>query len=64
MKMIGHLTNSMFKRYNITSAADIREASKKLDAFHKTQSSNRCNGNSTRAQFGHSCTRLGAVGQK
>jgi integrase len=32
MKMTGHLTRSVFERYNIVSAIDLREAAAKLDA--------------------------------
>lgn len=32
MKWTGHLTRSMLDRYNVTNAADMREAAKKMDA--------------------------------
>jgi len=34
MAISGHKTRSVFERYNIVSANDIREAGEKLDAFH------------------------------
>jgi len=30
----GHLTRSVFERYNITSGADVVEAGRKLELFH------------------------------
>ena len=32
MQMTGHKTRSVFERYNIVSAGDLREAGKRLDA--------------------------------
>jgi hypothetical protein len=32
MKMTGHKTDSVFRRYDIVSAGDLREAAQKLDA--------------------------------
>ena len=32
MQMTGHKTRSVFQRYNIVSAGDLREAAKRLDA--------------------------------
>ena len=32
MQMMGHKTRSVFERYNIVSAGDLREAAKRLDA--------------------------------
>ena len=32
MQMTGHKTRSVFERYNIVSAGDLREAAKRLDA--------------------------------
>jgi len=37
MEISGHRTRSVFERYNIVSAADIREAGRKLATFHAEQ---------------------------
>jgi hypothetical protein len=37
MEISGHRTRSVFERYNIVSPADIREAGRKLTAFHAEQ---------------------------
>ena len=34
MKLTGHVTRSVFERYNITSEPDLREAGRRLEAFH------------------------------
>jgi hypothetical protein len=34
--MTGHKTRSVFERYNIVSARDLREAAKRLDAATET----------------------------
>jgi integrase len=34
MKMTGHVTRSVFERYNITSEADLAEAGRRLQVFH------------------------------
>ena len=36
MQMTGHKTRSVFERYNIVSAGDVREAAKRLDAVTGT----------------------------
>ena len=36
MQMTGHKTRSVFERYNIVSAGDLREAAKRLDAVTGT----------------------------
>lgn len=36
MQMTGHKTRSVFERYNIVSAGDLRDAAKRLDAASKT----------------------------
>lgn len=36
MKLTGHKTRSGFERYNITSGNDLREATLKLNALHRT----------------------------
>ena len=33
MQMTGHKTRAVFKRYNIVSAGDLREAAQRLDRF-------------------------------
>jgi hypothetical protein len=43
MQMTGHKTRSVFERYNIVSAADLRAAMDRLDAIRlvaKTEESN------------------------
>jgi len=41
MQMTGHKTRSVFERYNIVSAGDLREAAKRLDAATGTMEQNR-----------------------
>jgi hypothetical protein len=36
MEMTGHKTRSVFERYNITSADDLREAARKLNVAMQT----------------------------
>ena len=36
MQMTGHKTRSVFERYNIVSAGDLREAARRLDAVTGT----------------------------
>lgn len=38
MQISGHKTRSVFERYNITSGRDLKEASKKMGAYHERQS--------------------------
>jgi len=38
MKISGHLTRSIFDRYNIVSDQDLREAAVKKQAYHEKQS--------------------------
>jgi len=40
MKISGHKTNSIFRRYNITDEDDLREAAKKRDAYIATVEQN------------------------
>lgn len=37
MKISGHKTNYVFKRYNIVNTADVEEAIGKLNEFHLTE---------------------------
>jgi integrase len=39
MKISGHKTTSIFRRYNIISGADLRDAAKKLDSYVKREES-------------------------
>jgi hypothetical protein len=39
MKISGHKTTSIFRRYNIVSGADLRGAAKKLDRYVKREES-------------------------
>jgi len=39
MKISGHKTTSIFRRYNIISGADLRDAAKKLDSYGKREES-------------------------
>jgi hypothetical protein len=37
MKITGHRTNSIFKRYNISDGADLREALRSVATYRKAQ---------------------------
>ena len=37
MKITGHKTNAMFKRYNITDTADVRRAMLSVSAYRESQ---------------------------
>ena len=37
MRLTGHLTRSVFERYNVVSDADLTTAAARLDAFHAGQ---------------------------
>jgi integrase len=37
MKLTGHLTRSVFERYNITSGSDLQDAARKLNLLHGTK---------------------------
>jgi len=39
MKISGHKTTSIFRRYNIISGADLRDAAKTLDSYGKREES-------------------------
>jgi hypothetical protein len=39
MEISGHLTRSVFDRYNIISEQDLREAAKRKQAYHEKQDS-------------------------
>jgi hypothetical protein len=41
MQLTGHLTRSVFDRYNIVSEADLFTAADRLDAYHARQGQNR-----------------------
>jgi hypothetical protein len=38
MKITGHLTNSRWQRYNITSDADLEDAMERVSAYNKARS--------------------------
>jgi hypothetical protein len=38
MKLLGHRTESVYLRYNVTAAADLRVAAERLDAVQATSS--------------------------
>ena len=35
MRISGHMTRSIFDRYNITSGEDLKEAAKKMQTYHE-----------------------------
>ena len=37
MAMVGHLTESIYRRYAISDEASLRESAAKLDSFHNTE---------------------------
>ena len=41
MKISGHKTNYVFKRYNIVNTADVEQAMERLNEFHLTEDAQR-----------------------
>jgi hypothetical protein len=54
MKISGHKTASVFRRYDITDEADLAEAAARLDEKRNAQTPELF-----WAEFGHDCTKIG-----